>query len=73
MRKLTEKQSGLLAAVWENPGLNTHQLAEKLGHRQSYETPLCDRLFTLERMGLVRHEPGEKHGFVVARHWFPVE
>ena len=74
MRKLTENQKAALAAVRENPGLNTHRLAMALGRRQAYERTLVGRLFGLAEQGLIRYEEerGGRHNDVRARSWYPV-
>jgi hypothetical protein len=74
MRKLTKRQEGLLAIVRENPGLNTHRLAQLCGHRQAYESCLRDRLFTLAERGLVQavEKKGAYERWVVERRWYPV-
>lgn len=60
MAKLTSSQIQLLADVAEIAPANTHQIAKHLGHRQSYETHLRNRLFRLADRGLVIHSAGPR-------------
>lgn len=54
MKKLTTKQSSLLSLVKNFSGSNTHELAQLRGDRQAYESNLRDRLFNLEKLGLIK-------------------
>ena len=68
--RLSTNQSKLLEAVKNNPGLNTHQLAERLGHKQAYERYLKDRLFNLKFRGLLTaDETLGTVGQVIERRW----
>lgn len=50
--------------------LNTHQIAQARGDRQSYESYLRDRLYRLEAAGLIRSEARKgKGGAVRSRTW----
>jgi len=73
MKNLTAKQASLLLRVINNPGLNTHQIAELRGDRQAYESCLRDRLFTLASYGVIREISGVGLRFgVEQRRWYPI-
>ncbi len=71
MTRLTTKQKDLLNFVQKHPGLNTHQIAQWLGHYQAYESHLRDRLVRLMLKGLVKMEIQIKGSHVIERKWLP--
>lgn len=68
-RKLTQYQLDLCAAILPLLPANTHELTIALGHRQSYETNLRDRLFRLYNAGLIGVKERIKNGVVRERIW----
>jgi hypothetical protein len=73
-RKLSAKQSKVLAIVVNNPGQNTASIATYFGSRsQSYDTYTRDRLITLEQKGLVKQQVKQVNGRVVERVWYPAD
>ena len=70
MKILTDSQKQLLQLVKNNPGKNTHELAQIRGDRQSYERYLKDRLYRLHEAGYltVTVTVGPR-GYVTARRW----
>jgi IS1 family transposase len=87
MTRLTSSQQELVAALkriaverteTEGRGCyrhlgNTHQIAKRLGHRQSYESYLRDRLFRLVNRGVLRFKEigaDKVTGWCRERIWF---
>lgn len=70
--KPTADQRELLGWLSETQEQNTKQIREARGDRQSYESPLRDRLFRLRDRGFVACRvvsPDEKPDYVRARYW----